>query len=160
MDQALRLKADLAPLRFDDIRAGMRLKVGTIAISRDASIAFARLYDPEPFHLDDGAAAANPVFGRLSASGWHTAVMMKILLSEFVKATGLRSLAGGGVKDLTWPKPVFPPALLTVDMEVAAIRPSFSRPERGIMTIRTTALDEEGDRVAAMELIGIFARTP
>lgn len=160
MDQALRLVADVPRWRFDDIGIGLKVRLGTIAISREASIAFASVYDPEPFHLDDGAAAANPVFGRLSASGWHTAVMMKIILSEFVKATGLRGLAGGGVKELTWPKPVFPPALLAADMEVVAIRASSSRPERGIMAMRTTALDEDGDCVAAMELTGIFARDP
>ena len=62
MDQALRLVADVPRWRFDDIGIGLNVRLGTIAISREASIAFASVYDPEPFHLDDSAAAANPVF--------------------------------------------------------------------------------------------------
>lgn len=159
MHPALNLAHDVPKLRFDDIRVGFRARLGTCALSRDASIAFARSYDPEPFHLDDAAAAANPVFGRLSASGWHTAVMMKMLLSEFVKASGLHGLAGGGVKEMAWPKPVFPPSFLTISLEVMTIRASVSRPKLGIMTMRTTAVDEAGDCVATFELTGIFARS-
>lgn len=158
MDEALTLEADIPRWRFDDMRSGVLARMGRIAISREASVAFAQLYDPEPFHLDNCAAAANPLFGRLSASGWYTAVMMKMLLSEFVRSSGLRGLAGGGVKDMVWPKPVFPPTVLTVHLEVLAVRPSASRPSRGVMTMRMTALDESGDCVATMEITGIFAR--
>lgn len=158
MDEALTLEADIPRWRFDDMRSGVLARMGRIAISREASMAFARLYDPEPFHLDNCAAAANPVFGRLSASGWYTAVMMKMLLSEFVKCTGLHGLAGGCVKDLVWLKPVFPPTVLTVHLEILAVRASASRPSRGIITMRMAALDESGDGVVTMELTGLFAR--
>lgn len=151
------LEPDIPKRRFEDFKSGQRLRLGAFTLTPESSIAFARLYDPEPFHIDPVAAAANPVFGRLSASGWQTATIMKMLVAEYLGAAGLNSLAGGGVKNLEWRKPVFPPVTLSFDMEVLEARPSNSRPDRGVMSMRITALDEAGDCVSAMDTTGIFA---
>ncbi|WP_156681291.1 MaoC/PaaZ C-terminal domain-containing protein [Sphingomonas profundi] len=152
------LNEPVPSLRFDDLAAGMRLRLGTITLTREEAIAFAARYDPQPFHLDDAAAAENPLFGRLSASGWHTVVTMQILLGRYTKQAGLLGLAGGGVEDMRWVRPVFPPETLTVLLEVVAVRPSRSRPERGVLTMRTDALDDAGALAATLTVTGIFLR--
>jgi acyl dehydratase len=132
--------------------------VGSILMTRDAVIEFASRYDPQPFHLSDEAAAANPIFGRLAASGWHTAVMMQMLVSEFTKHLGLHGLAGGGVDALRWIKPVFPPERLLVSVGFDAVRPSKTQPDRGIATMRVVAAREGDEAVAELVITGIFAR--
>lgn len=127
-------------------------------MTRDATIEFASRYDPQPFHLNDEGAAANPIFGRLSASGWHTAVMMQMLVSEFTKKLGLIGLAGGGVQGLQWFSPVFPPERLLVDLEFVAVRSSKTKPGRGIAVMRVVAARNENEPVAELVITGIFSR--
>ena len=125
---------------------------------REDTIAFASLYDPQPFHIDDAAAAANPVFGRLSASGWHTAVMAQMLVAELMRKAGLRGLAGGAVQEIRWLKPVFPPETLDIDLKIVEVRPSKSRPERGILKMKTIVYDAHRKPTAEIVITGIFLR--
>lgn len=127
-------------------------------MTRDAAIEFASRYDPQPFHLSDEGAAANPIFGRLSASGWHTATMMQTLVSQFTKKLGLDGLAGSGVEALRWIKPVFPPERLFVSVEFVAVRPSKTRPDWGIATMRVVAAREGDEAVTELVITGVFAR--
>ena len=127
-------------------------------MTREEVIEFASRYDPQPYHLDDAAAESSPVFGRLSASGWHTSVILNVLMDRFWKSTNVCGLAGGGIDGMRWLSPVYPGDRLTGDVEVVMIRPSASRPERGIMTMRGTLRNQDGVQVADIKITGIFAR--
>ncbi|MBZ9649857.1 hypothetical protein K9B33_20155, partial [Sphingobium sp. 3R8] len=157
-DLVLRLTSDIPAASFDDLHAGQRFSIGSILITRDAAIDFASRYDPQPFHLNDEGGEANPVFNRLSASGWHTAVMMQMLVSEFTKKLGLHGLAGGGVEALRWITPVFPPEELLVDLEFVTVRSSKTKPERGIAVMRVIAMRGGREPVTEFVITGIFAR--
>ena len=145
-------------LTFDTIAIGSRYRIGAVALSREAVIAFAAEWDPQPFHLSDAGGAANPLFGRLAASGWHTVLLMHLEVDRFMQGTGLKGLAGGGVDEIRWIRPVFPPDRLTLVLEFAAARPSRSRPDRGILTLRTDAYDGQGAHVATLSITAFFAR--
>jgi acyl dehydratase len=106
---------------------------------------FASEFDPQPFHLDEGAAGAS-IFRGLAASGWHTAaVTMRLLVdSEFQPAGGI---VGAGFDELRWPRPVRPGDELRVECEVLEVRPSKSRPEQGLVKLRTNTLNQDGEIV-------------
>lgn len=106
---------------------------------------FAQDYDPQPFHLDEGA-ARDSFFGELAASGWHTAALtMRLMVdSDFKAANGL---IGAGFDELRWPKPVRPGDELCVEMEVLEVRPSKSRLDIGLVKFRMTTLNQHGEAV-------------
>ena len=107
--------------------------------------AFAEKFDPQPFHLD-GEAAKATMFGGLAASGWHTAAMtMRLLVDGGAPIAG--GIIGAGMDELRWPKPVRPGDELTVESEVLEIRPSRSRPTQGMVKMRTTTLNQNGEPV-------------
>ncbi|WP_151816133.1 MaoC family dehydratase [Acinetobacter soli] len=124
------------------------LKVGDRFISRDYEMTleeitqFAQLYDPQPFHLDEKAAKKHPVFQGLAASGWHTsAVVMRLWTECFQVAGGLI----GSETSLRWPRPTRVGDLVHVEVEIASITPSKSKPDRGIVSYITQALNQHGD---------------
>lgn len=145
-------------LTFDTVVPGSRYRIGAVTVSREAVIAFASEWDPQPFHLSDEGGAANPLFGRLAASGWHTVLLMQLAVDRFMQGTGLKGLAGGSVDEIRWLRPVFPPDRLTIFVAFAAARPSRSRPDRGILTLRTDAYDGDGGHVATLAITAFFAR--
>ena len=140
------------------MKQGDRFPLGHYEVLREDVIEFASRFDPQPYHLDDAAAAANPVFGRLSASGWHTAVILNLLMDRFWKATKVRGMAGGGIDGMRWLHPVYPGDTLTGEVEVVMIRPSASRPERGVMTMRAVLRNQDGVQVSDITITGIFGR--
>ena len=131
---------------LDDLVAGQHF-VGSnrLRIDEDRIKAFAAEFDPQPFHLDAAAASAS-LFRGLAASGWHTAaVTMRLLVdSEFKPAGGI---VGAGFDELRWPRPVRPGDELHVESEVLEVRPSKSRPEQGLVKVRTTTLNQDGEAV-------------
>ena len=133
------------PLYFEDLTPGRRFTSASRTVGADSIKAFAREYDPQPFHLDE-AAAASTFFGGLVASGWHTAVttMRLIVDSEFRPAGGV---IGAGIDEFRWPKPVKPGDTLHVMSEVLEARPSKSRPEIGIVRVRHTTLNQRDEPV-------------
>jgi len=139
---------------------GDSFAIGHYDMIREEIMEFAAKYDPQPWHLDDEAAAANPVFGRLSASGWHTTVVFSLLADRFWKQTAVRGLAGGGMDQVRWLTPVYPGDRLNGSLEVQTIRPSASKPERGIMSMAGALHNQHGVQVMSVQLSGIFARTP
>ena len=149
----------LEELTFDDLKVGDRFVIGSYEMTREEIMDFAAKYDPQPWHLDEEAAAANPVFGRLSASGWHTTVVMSLLLDRFWKSTRVRGLAGGGVDGVRWTAPVFVGDVLTAEAEITVARPSASKPDRGILTQHIVMRNQHGEQVAEATLSGIMART-
>lgn len=128
-------------LYLDDLVPGQRFAGhARIRIGVDQVKAFAAEFDPQPFHLDDKAASAS-MFRGLAASGWHTAaVTMRLLVdSEFKPAGGI---VGAGFDELRWPLPVRPGDELRVESEVMEVRPSRSKPEQGMVKLRTTTLNQ------------------
>jgi acyl dehydratase len=132
-------------LYLEDITVGQLFRSGRLRIDADRIKSFATEFDPQPFHLDESA-ARNSIFGGLAASGWHTAaVTMRLLVgSEFKPAGGI---IGAGFDELRWPRPVHPGDELRVESEVLEVRPSKSRPNQGLVKLRTTTLNQDGEAV-------------
>ena len=133
------------PLYFEDLAVGQTFSSGTVTVETGMIKAFAAEFDPQPFHLDEDAARSS-LFGELVASGWHTAALtMKLLVEGEFKIVG--GLIGMGVEELRWPRPVHPGDVLRVESEVLGIRPSKSQPEKGIVRVRNTTLNQDGHPV-------------
>lgn len=144
---------------FEDLEIGAVERFGSYAVTREEVMEFARKYDPQPFHLDD-AAAARTYFGRLSASGWHTCAMTMAMLVEDLKANGTAGLGSPGIDELRWLKPVYPGDRLRAESELLEKRISRSRPELGIYKSRITVLNQDGDAVLTMISNGLIATRP
>lgn len=131
----------MAARYFEDFKVGDRFNGGSMEVSQDAIIAYARQFDPQPFHLDPKE-AANTMFGELVASGWHTASMtMRMFATSEINI--VNGVIGGGVEQLSWPRPVRPGDRLTVRSEVIEVRPSKSKPDRGMMRVRVDTLNQD-----------------
>jgi len=135
---------------FEDLPVGRQDRYGSIAVTREDMLDFARKFDPQPFHLNDDAAAANPIFGRLAASGWHTAAMGMRLTADFWADAGSSDaiLGGAGIDELRWLTPVYAGDTLRAEAEVVEARASASKPELGVVRFRTTLYNQ--DDVAVM----------
>jgi acyl dehydratase len=106
---------------------------------------FAAEFDPQPFHLDD-AAARDTIFKGLAASGWHTAALtMRLLVEGELKPVG--GIVGAGFDEFRWPLPVRPGDELRVESEILEVRPSKSRPDQGVVKVRTKTLNQAGEAV-------------
>ena len=130
-------------LYLDDLHVGQRFISGTHRIDEGQIKAFAKQFDPQPFHLD-AEAAKQTLFEGLVASGWHTAAVSMRLLVEGVPIAGGIVGAGG---EIGWPKPTRPGAVLHVESEIVEVRPSRSRPDRGVVTIRSETRNQLGEIV-------------
>ncbi|SIT11066.1 MaoC family dehydratase [Achromobacter sp. MFA1 R4] len=148
-------------LYLEDLEPGQRYP-GTTRIRIDESgiKRFASEFDPQPFHLDQTDAAAS-IFRGLAASGWHTAaVTMRLLVnSEFKPAGGI---VGAGIDELRWPRPVRPGDELRVESEVLEVRPSKSRPAQGLVKVRTSTFNQDGEVVqtSVSNLVVLRRTTP
>ena len=125
---------------YEDFRPGDRIVSEPITVSRDEIVAFAREFDPQPFHLDEEVAAATFV-GKLIASGWPTAALGMRLLQEGVFRGG-SSLGSPGIEDLRWMLPVVPGDSLVLKCTVEDCRSSGSKP--GLGFVRFSARMENG----------------
>ena len=135
----------MTELYLEDLHVGDRFGSDRVHVTEESIIDFARDFDPQPFHLD-AAAAQRSVFQELVASGWHTAAMcMKLFV------TGELRLAGGsiglGVDELRWPRPVRPGDTLRLETEILEVRPSRSKPDRGIIRIRNVTTNQRDEIV-------------
>ena len=143
---------------LDDLSLGPLGEYGSHTITEDEIIAFAREYDPQPFHLDD-AAAKRSIYGGLIASGWQTvSLSQRLVVDGFLgRAAGLGS---PGVDQLRWLRPVRPGDTLSVRVEIVEVRPSRSKPDRGSVRLKYETLNQ--DREVVLELICtvMFARRP
>jgi acyl dehydratase len=147
-----------APKRYfwEDFPVGQVREFGAYEVTRDAVLAFAREFDPQPFHLDDDAAAAS-LFGRLAASGWHTCAMaMRMMCDGYLLESA--SLGSPGLDKLSWTKPVHPGDTLHMRLEVLEARPLASRPEVGLVRSRWDVMNQHNDTVLTMEGYGMFRR--
>jgi acyl dehydratase len=133
-------------LYLEDFEAGQTYRgPGRIRIDKEGIKRFAAEFDPQPFHLDEKAAGSS-ILGGLVASGWHTAaVTMRLLVESDFKPAG--GIVGAGIDDFRWPRPVRPGDELRVESEVLEMRPSRSRPGQGLIKVRTTTLNQDGEAV-------------
>jgi acyl dehydratase len=146
------------PLYFEDLAVGQTFRTDAYRVEPGAIRAFAAEFDPQPFHLDEEAARAS-VFGELVASGWHTAaIAMRLMVGGELRIVG--GLIGLGVEGLRWPRPVRPGDVLRVESEVLDLRPSQSRPDRGIVRVRNTTRNQEGHEVLVQDVTMIVPRRP
>ncbi|WP_340264043.1 MaoC family dehydratase [Sphingobium mellinum] len=150
------------PYYFEDMKIGDILRFGPLTLERDSLIAFAREYDPQPFHLSDEAAAATH-FGSLAASGWQvTALFMKMFLAELRKVPGAQeaSLGAIGIDELRWLRPVRAGDTLGGTSEVIEKKASRSRPEMGIVKSRVTLRNQLDEIVMTMLPITMVRTRP
>ncbi len=142
---------------FEDWNVGDRLETGTITVTRESALAFAREYDPQAFHLDDVAGAAS-VFGRLAISGWQTASYAMRLIVD----SGIFAGKGGiglGVDALRWEKPVYPGDTLRVVAECASKRGNPVKPS-GVVHFKNTTFNQDGIQVMNHVAIVLVPRRP
>lgn len=144
---------------LEDLEVGTVRRFGRYEVTRDEVIDFASRYDPQPFHLDD-AAAARTYFGRLSASGWHSCAMTMAMLVEDLEANAQASLGSPGIDELRWLKPVYPGDTLRCESEVIDKRVSRSRPEMGIFKSRLVVFNQADEPVLSMISNGLIATRP
>jgi acyl dehydratase len=143
---------------FEDFAVGQSFGSGRLRIDEERIKVFAAEFDPQPFHTDEERARAS-VFRGLAASGCHTAaITMRLLVeSEFKPAGGI---VGVGLDELRWPRPVRPGDELRVESEILEMRPSSSRPQHGLLRVKTTTLNQNGEPVQIYIGNLIVARRP
>ncbi len=130
---------------LEDFAVGQRYGSGRISVDEARIKTFAGEFDPQPYHLD-AAAARRSIFGGLAASGWHTAALtMRLLVDGELKPAG--GILGLGFEEFRWPRPVRPGDTLTVESEVLEVRPSTSRPDQGLIKVRNTTRNQNGEAV-------------
>src|SRR5918996_1032481 len=143
---------------LEDFAAGQRFSSGRMVVQREHIERFALEFDPQPFHLDEKA-AQDTIFRGLAASGWHTAaITMRLLVESEIKPAG--GIVGAGFDEFRWPRPVRPGDELHVESEVLEVRPSKSRPEQGLIKVRTTTLNQNGDAVQILIANLVVPRRP
>ncbi len=149
----------VAMIYFEDLEVGSKTDFGTYEVTREEVIEFARKYDPQPFHLSDEEAARTH-FGRLAASGWHTAAMTMAVIARHVTKEGQAGLGSPGIDCLRWTKPVYPGDTLHVSGTITEKRESRSRPEMGSFRTHTVVNNQDGVQVMSFTSIVLIGRRP
>ncbi|ERJ20736.1 cyanate lyase protein [Salinisphaera shabanensis E1L3A] len=143
-------------IHYEDLTVGDTVELGPTSASAEEMIAFAKRYDPQPFHLSDEG-AADTYFGRLAASGWHTAALtMRLMMTG--RDEPLASLGSPGFENLRWRKPVYPDDQLTALVTVASKRLSESRPEMGLVQFEIETRNQDGVVVMSFVSTSMMAR--
>lgn len=144
---------------FEDVEVGAKRSFGRYEVTREEVVEFARNYDPQPFHLDDDAAARTH-FGRLAASGWHTCAMTMRMLVDNVLNEEQASLGAAGIDELRWKRPVFPGDVLRCETEVLEKTPSRSRPDMGSVRTKTVVFNQQDEPVLSLISLGLIRTRP
>ena len=141
---------------WEDLPVDTTIDLGSLTVDREEVLEFAGKYDPQPFHLSDEAAAQS-MFGRLAASGWHTcAMVMGLMTRNFLLQSS--SLGSPGLEKLKWLRPVYPGDTLTVRQRIVESRPMASRPDVGLVRSVWEAFNQDGEQVLMMDGYGMFRR--
>ncbi|MFC3902256.1 Acyl dehydratase [Acinetobacter marinus] len=131
-------------LYLEDLAVGQTYRSSEYTLTEDNIKQFASAYDPQPFHLDDQAASAHPVFQGLAGSGWQTAaITMRLWVESFPVAGGL---VGFGA-DVQWKRPTRPNDVLHVQSEITDLRRSQSKPNQGIITLFSQTINQNNEVV-------------
>ena len=143
---------------WEDFQVGPPVELGRHTVTRDEIVDFAKRYDPQPFHVDEEA-AAHSFYGGLIASGWHTcAIAMRLMCDSYLLDSA--SMGSPGVENLRWLRPVRPDDTLRVMRTVLETRTSASRPEMGIVKFLWEVFNQSSEIVMSMEGYGLFRRRP
>jgi acyl dehydratase len=143
---------------FEDFEVGKTINVGSYTVTEEEIIAFAKQFDPQPFHVDKNAAEQS-IYGGIIASGWHTcSMMMRLMVDNFLRESS--SQGSPGMDEIRWLKPVRGGDTLTVTSTALELRPSTSKPDRGIVDIAWEAKNQHGELVARIKAMGLFKRRP
>jgi len=153
----MKKRTDAELLYLDDFQVGQKFASASHAMDAAQIKTFASQFDPQPFHLDEQA-ARDSLFGGLAASGWHTAsITMRLLVTSGIPVAGGHIGAGC---EISWPIPTRPGDVLSVESEVLKVSASRSRPDRGIVTIRSTTHNQAGEVVQVMTAKLVVFRRP
>lgn len=144
---------------YEDLEVGAKASFGAYDVTREEVVEFASKYDPQPFHLSDEA-AAQTYFGRLSASGWHTAAMTMRMTVDHMRTQRNASLGSPGIDELKWLRPVYPGDTLRCESELLEKRLSASRPDMGITKGRTTVFNQHDQPVMTFIANGLIRTRP
>jgi len=143
---------------WDDVKEGDVVELGSRTLDKERMIAFAREFDPQPFHTDEKAAEAS-IYGGLIASGWLTgSVLMRLFCDGYLKDTA--SMGSPGLEELRWLKPVRPGDTLTGRFTVLETTPSRSKPDRGIVRSLMEVMNQHGEVVMSTKGVNFFRRRP
>jgi len=143
---------------FEDYLLGAAYECGSVSVDQASIVAFGKEFDPQPFHVDPVAAAAGP-YGGLIASGWHTAALvMRLLVENYLSAES--SLGSAGLDELRWPHPVRPGDTLRVRATVVESRRSLSKPDRGIIKTVVEAVNTDSQTVMRATAINFVLVRP
>ena len=143
---------------LEDFAVGQTYGSGRVTVEKERIKSFAAEFDPQPFHVDEEAARGT-LFGGLAASGWHTAaVTMRLLVESELRPAG--GIVGAGFDDFRWPLPVRPGDELHVQSEILEVRASKSRPKQGLIKVRTTTFNQNGDAVQVSVVNLVVQRQP
>jgi acyl dehydratase len=147
----------MAEYYLEEFAVGQKFGSGRMRVDAERIKSFAAEFDPQPFHLDEEA-ARHTLFGGLAASGWHTmAVTMRLLVQGEVKPVG--GIVGVGA-EVSWPRPMRPGDELHLESEVTEVRPSKSRPDQGMVKLRTTTFNQNGEAVQILIANLVVPRRP
>jgi acyl dehydratase len=147
----------MSELFFEDVSVGQKFGSGRLRVDADRIKAFAAEFDPQPFHLDEEAAKSS-FFGGLAASGWHTAALtMRLLVTGDFRPAG--GIIGAG-NEISWTRPVRAGDELHIESEVLEVRPSKSRPAQGLVKVRTTTFNQDGEPVQVLIANLVVPRRP
>jgi acyl dehydratase len=143
---------------FEDFFPGQEIALGSRTVSEEEIIAFAKQFDPQPFHVDHDAAAAS-IFGGVIASGWHTcSMMMRLVVDNLMSESS--SMGSPGLDGVRWLLPVRAGDTISVSYLTTKIKPSTSRTDRGVVWSKWTATNQHGQDVCTIEGMGMFGRRP
>lgn len=143
---------------FEDFFVGQEIPLGSRVVTEEEIIAFATAFDPQPFHVDHDAAAGS-IFGGVIASGWHTCSMMMRMVVDGLLASA-SSMGSPGIDSVRWIKPVRAGDTLTVVYQTKEVRPSQSKPDRGVVVSVWHATNQHGEVVCTVEGMGMYGRRP
>ncbi|MGO4329173.1 MaoC family dehydratase [Cupriavidus sp. M-11] len=145
-------------LYFEDFAVGSKCDLGSHLVTEEEILAFARQYDPQPFHIDKEA-AQDSIYKGLISSGWMTcSIMMRLLVDSMT--TGAASMGSPGVDEIRWLKPVYAGDTLSVSLVVLDARASASRPDRGVVHTQWEATNQRGELVCTVKGMGMYGRRP
>ena len=144
-------------LYLEDVFVGQKFVTGTHTLTAEAIKAFARDYDPQPFHTDEET-AKDTFFGGLAASGWHTAAITMRLQADSGPPIAGGMIGAGG--EISWPRPTRPGDTLHVESEITEVKPSKSRPERGFITLKSETKNQKGEVVQLLVVRLLVWRMP
>jgi acyl dehydratase len=143
---------------FEDFHEGQVIELGERRVSEDEIIAFARQFDPQPFHVDREAAAQS-IYGGVIASGWHTCSMMMRIVCDGLMCTA-SSMGSPGLDSVRWLQPVRAGDTLSVRYVTTKVKASSSKPDRGVVWSKWVATNQHGEDVCTIEGMGMFGRRP